>query len=403
MSFSKVNLIRNLLMFYLISTSGFIILQDNDLLRLFGFILILIIFLLKKYKFEKNMIVLSTVLAILFLIQTFLFEIFPYTTILGVFIRIFTAYFIVIILGEHFIRYYVRIFYLIAIISLIFYVPLNIITGLSDFLINYSSFASFDYGYLQLKYSLLGIYTVYPEMLERNAGPFWEAGVLSGYIIIAIIFNYIKTKRIYEKKMIIFLITLITTGSTTGFIAFCLLVYLYISDKVNSYIMKKALYSFAVLVISVVFLNSDNLYNKINEQITMAENVNIYEETNTQRFLSVLRDIEDIQGYELTGRGPNNATRFKVNNTLDRTNGFTDICVEYGIPFVTYLLFLLYKSFRYIFIYYNFNTMRYPIFVTITIVILLQSEIYFDYSLFWSLIFFPFIPKIRDKVQIINK
>ena len=223
----------------------------------------------------------------------------------------------------------------------------------------------------------------------RNSGPFWEPGLYVGYLILAYIFNkYISlnNKRFYN---IVFTITIFTTLSTTGYIAFFtfLLFYYYqnISNKFFKFFAVMALIGFAYYS----FFNFDFLGNKIQEQIEVVNNTSdVYRNNNTQRFLNILRDIEDFKGHEILGRGSLPINRYSYDPEYQiRTVGVTDILVRNGIIFFIVLFFLLFKSFKSFTNYFGFKSYFHTTGIFLSIFITLFSQIYFQYQFYWVLPF----------------
>jgi hypothetical protein len=95
----------------------------------------------------------------------------------------------------------------------------------------------------------------------RNWGPFWEPGVYQTYLILAIIFLLFDDTGIKKRNLslIILTVTLITTFSTTGFIAAPFIFFAYMLNKSQSKrsaVMKIAF--FAVLFVAIIwFVNSE--------------------------------------------------------------------------------------------------------------------------------------------------
>ena len=58
---------------------------------------------------------------------------------------------------------------------------------------------------------------------ERNNGPFWEPGVFQIYINIACILLLFDNQKINKKVLAVYLLTLLTTISTTGYISFAII------------------------------------------------------------------------------------------------------------------------------------------------------------------------------------
>lgn len=383
--FNKQSITEYFLIFLLVSSSGFLFLINNQPYSIVIFIISLYIFVKKKLKFDKIYFILIFSIITLILLQFFKFNFFPTLTLVGILIRITTAYFIVKILKENFLVKYSNIMYYITLSSFYFYIILNIIPESFNFFTQNFSLAAYEHGYQKFKYSI-GIYTIY-EDVSRNSGPFWEPGAFSGFLVIALLFNIIRLKSFKNKQSIVLLIGLFTTFSSTGYIAFMFLIFinLYIKN-INFYL--KAIVQWLVLpVFILIFLNTDFLYNKITEQLNFASKVNLNMTTETQRFINILRDIEDFKGHEIIGRGPNNATRFSESKVLVRTNGFTDLLVEYGSIFIILLFYFIFRSFKYITNFYNISNVKILILSLVIVFTLLQSEIYFDFPFFWALLF----------------
>jgi hypothetical protein len=65
----------------------------------------------------------------------------------------------------------------------------------------------------------------------RNFGMFWEPGAFAGYLILALIFVAIKNGKFqigpYRKEVLWIVLALLTTGSTTGYVIFGLILFIY--------------------------------------------------------------------------------------------------------------------------------------------------------------------------------
>ena len=125
---------------------------------------------------------------------------------------------------EEFAICYVNIMAIISCISLFFYFWLLIdqssaISASSIFISGRSKYIAnplYTYGW---QYELSNGY-IYNSIFFRNAGPFWEPGGFQGFIVIGLFF-LINYKHLFKKTkilMIIFLVTILTTQSTTAYI-----------------------------------------------------------------------------------------------------------------------------------------------------------------------------------------
>lgn len=95
---------------------------------------------------------------------------------------------------------------------------------------------------------------VFAKMVEvdRNIGIFREPGVFMIYINIGILIQLFVQQKIDVKKIIVYVITLITTLSTAGFLVFFLILILYVfRNNTITFFLKKILYlSIAFLLVS---------------------------------------------------------------------------------------------------------------------------------------------------------
>ena len=129
---------------------------------------------------------------------------------------------------QHFCNYYVNIIFFLAIISLICFAYNNFV-GILPFipvdstnLDNGNIYRVSSILYTQLYNPISGSFNL------RNCGPFWEPGAFQGFLNLALFINilYNKHDKYWMLQNIIFIVTIITTYSTGGYIAlFTILLY----------------------------------------------------------------------------------------------------------------------------------------------------------------------------------
>ena len=367
---------------------------------LVSFLFSMILFFIRGKKFDKQFSLFTIVLFVVFIFQTYIFGNFPAVSIFGVFIRISIAYFIFKSLDTRFVSVYINTIYYISILSLFIFVLLNLLPPIHNLLLNVSIKA--ETGNNGTRYSLV-FYTLIrgTSLFYRNSGPFWEPGAFGGYLILGLIFNYIKTSNFFNRKGIVLLIALLSTASTTAFIAlFVFLYFLVLKFKINK------IYKFIMLILVVfisfyLYTNVAFIGEKISSQIESAESSSIYTNTNSQRFLSALRDFQDIKGYYLWGRGPLLKNRYSIWSTSDiRTNGLTDYWVRFGSLFLIFSSVYLFSSFKRLCCYYNSG---FAIAAITLILIVLQSETYFNFPLFLGLFFLGSVYKCDKSKNRLSK
>lgn len=403
MKIDKINFIDYTLLLITIAVSG-IPYFSNSILFIPVFVVLFSVFLLRKKRVDWNFVLLFTLLVIITIVQTYVFNFYSIQTIIGFFLRVVIAYLIVKILGEKFISYFINILYVMAIISLPIYFSLLLFPGMLNILLSIAPVFNILNFANDSTYSII-IYTLNILHIEdsRNVGPFWESGAFAGYLLLAYMFNFYSEEKNKTRKSIILLITIFTTLSTTSYLALFVFLFFTLYQRIKNIFIR-------ILAVSIIFIGGyyafisfNFLGPKIESQLDRARGADPYKgDKGTQRFLTIKRDIEDFKGHEIVGRGSNPVTRFSY-GPLDqiRTVGLTDIIVRMGLPF-----FLLMMYFMYLSIYnYLVSQKQQSIFnclsLFIAILITLMSEVYFTYPLYWSLLFLQFVYNQKEKVRII--
>ena len=362
------------------------VLISEEILTVMVFLIAFFFFAKSRLKIDREFIFFIIFLSFVSIVQSIQFNFFAVKTILGLFVKITTGYFIIRLIGKEFPYYYVKIIYSLSIVSLALYFLLIFQPSLFSGIwidVTYSKSSP-------TRYSIFGLYTYFPRFFDRNNGPFWEAGAFAGYLVIAFIFNYLSDSSKRRRISLILGLCIVTTFSTTAYIAlFVFFLIIFFKRRTNPIV--KLLSLLLIILIGYFGFNKlDFLGKKIEEQYTFAVEEGLNSD-NSQRFLSVLRDQKDIEGFEFFGRGWNNVTRFDGNyNEQIRTVGLTDIIVKVGVIFFIFISFHLYRSCRSLCASFNFHPRSYSIALLVVVFILLLSETYFNLAFFWALLFLQF-------------
>ncbi len=390
MKIDKRNFIDYTLLLSTIAVSGIPYFSSSTLFAPL-FVVLFSVFLLRKKRLDWKFVILLIFLVVITLVQTYVFNFYSIQTIVGVFLRVIIAYLIVKILGEKFIPYFINILYGMAIVSMIFYFLVLLVPAMGDVFLSIAPL--FDiFNFAGYKNSTLVIYTLDDIEGQRNPGPFWEPGAFAGYLIVAYIFNFYSMDKYKIKKSIVLLLTIITTISTTAYLALFIFLFFAYYKKIKNVFIR----TIAVFIILVggyyVFTGLDFLGKKIEHQLEIAQKQGIEGSDDTQRFLTILRDFEDLKGHEIVGRGSNPVTRYS-SGPLDqiRTVGITDILVRMGLPFFLLMMYFIYRSIcSYITVEKQQNFFN-CIGFFVSVLMILMSEVYFNFPIFWSLLFLQFI------------
>jgi len=389
MIINKRNFIDYGLLFLVIAVSGIPYFSSSILYIPVSSVLI-IVFLLRGHHFDKEFLVFLILLTILTIFQTYIFDFFSIQTILGVYLRVLIGYLIVKILDKKFTIYYINIFYYLSIMGTAIFLSISLfpflVPLLKETLLPLFSILNFAGSV----HETIIIYNFKALESFRNSGPFWEPGAFGGYLFIAIIFISFNNQIVNKKtKIVILTISLLTTFSTTAYIALAVFIFSYYYKNIKHIFLKIAILLILLYGSYYTFFNVNFLGDKIETQIERALENDAYEDLNTQRFLSISRDFQDFKGYEISGRGFNDITRYsQYQDGQIRTSGVSDILVKMGIPFTMIMMFFLYRSFYSVISEGKRGSyFMHSIVIFITIIMILMSQVYFNFPMFWGLSF----------------
>lgn len=377
--------------FGLVAVSGFPFFVSSVNNSIILMLFVLIIFLKRSILFNTKCLGIIGAFFIVEMLHHFFIYPVPLATMIGTLVRLSAAFLVISICDKKFTYYYVNLMYCLAIISFIFFLPSILSVAFKDFFINVIcpyftpiwGSNSESSGFYVTEPTII-IYTFHEALQEfRNSGPFWEPGAFSVFLNIALMFNIINTKALWNKKNIYFAIAIISTLSTTGFLAFFVIVasFYLVKEKIS-----KSVFIFALFFPIVVFLffNLEFLNSKISTNMELKDNT-------TSRFGSAAADLKDFVTSPLIGWGKGEMryggrpfTFFTVDQ--HRNNGLTSLLVTYGIVVFTVLLYNYLKTLTVLCLANNFNRI-FALLFFIVILMLGFGEPIFQYPFFYSIMF----------------
>jgi len=392
MIINKTVFIDYLILILFLAASGTPYLSDPKI-NVLLFLSMSLIFFLRKKSLNRSFLLFFITLFSITLLQALKFDFISIITTIGLFTMIANAYMIVKILENNFIAYYINILYYMAIISFVFFFPFFLFPSLGNFFLHsiVPIFSIFNISHSV--HETILVYNLSHVHIFRNSGPFWEPGAFAGYLVIAFMLNFIKDTSIKSKKNIVFLIAIGTTFSTTAFLSLFIFFFFAYFEKIKNILLKVGAITIIIAVGIYAYTTLDFLGKKIESQWQMAQTKGIKGSDDSQRFLNILRDIDSLKGHEFVGRGGNLQTRFDLGGDgsfIIPTVGLTDVIAKYGIPFFILILFFMYKS---VCSYINGvkdKNQFYCFGMIAAILTTLISEVYFGYSMYWSLLFLQF-------------
>ncbi|MEO6904084.1 MAG: hypothetical protein ABI315_13180 [Bacteroidia bacterium] len=379
-----------LLVWGLIAISGFDFFMPQMNIAIL-FLFAVFIFFKRNIPFNSSYLKVILFFLLIEVIQFLLIPGYDPKLILGTQLRLFVGLFIITITGVKFINYYINIIYFFSIVSFIFFIPCVISPNVYHFFVDsvcpffVSPFAEPNVFYTPPATNIL--FCFHEVIIEefRNPGPFWEPGAFAIFLNLALIFNLIIHKNVWTKKNIVLSLALISTLSTSGYIAFFLLIFAFYT--INQSLFKRIMYGIFLLPILIgLYFSLDFLNKKVEKNISLAGT------TTTSRFGSAEADYKDFLNSPIIGWGRGEATRYGGKTvaffTVDqhRNNGATDLLATYGIFLTVFCFYYYFKAFKAICIYSNFNQ-GFAFYAFIILFLLGFSQGIFQYAFFKSLLF----------------
>lgn len=194
-------------------------------------------------------------------------------------------------------------------------------------------------------------------IIPRNSGPFWEPGAFQGFINIGILFllfnvdkGKIKNKLLY---FLIFVITLVTTKSATGYLVL-LLIFIFQGKKIQNKLFGgkyKQIFRFCIIILlffTIAFIFSSNI---ISDKIARS-NGKFNTSSATMRSEDIKGGVLMIKDGGIFGLGETDfrdlmKVEYHVNE--DDSVGLMMMTYTYGIVFSCVYLFSMHKGIKSIF------------------------------------------------------
>lgn len=387
MKITRINkTIDFLLVIGIIAFSGFPFFFNNDKYLVVFVVFSVLIWFSRRESISQRTLLYFLGFAIITVAQAIQFRFFPTVTIIGFFLRIFLAFFVLkSLMLDDFLKIYIKTIVFFSLVSFIFFIPLLFSDSVLEFYRRFAFPITNTETGVQIGENLLFFDLRVRDSqspILRNPGPFWEPGAFAGFLIIGLLFNKVVNNKLFNPAGIILLIALISTFSTTGYLAYMFILIAYFTNSI-----KRIFISLCLVVLFVYAFNSlPFLREKIAIQYNEAIRNNL-ESRRKNRIASFIVDLKDFVDYPLFGKGPSNLTRFVNPNKMkfnNRNNGITDFLVKFGL--IGFLLYFvsMYSSMKKICLIYNQEKKTVLIFFT-SVFLIAFSEVYFMYPLFFAL------------------
>ena len=237
--------------------------------------------------------------------------------------------------------------------------------------------------------------------LIRNSGPFWEPGAFGGYLMLALIFNTLLHRTLFKKQNIIYVAALLTTFSTTTYLALLVFVMGYFFIHIKNPIIKWGSLIIFFITAFIGYQKIDFLGEKISKELKETKYQALKKGGDT-RMASAYLDLKEIGENAVTlffGRGSHPDTRIQgPDKEVLRTNGITDLLARFGLIFFVFTIVALFLSYRHL-ASAGSNKNQLAALALITTLLLSFSEIYFIYLLFKILTLFHIATLLLNRQQ----
>ncbi len=389
---NKKEVFHHLLVWGLVAVSGFpffYVTQEYILILLF---IALYIYLKESIKFDTKSLSIFGAFFAVEMLQILIFKPFDFKLLAGTYIRLAVGFFIISLCRKDFIRYYVNVIYFFSIVSFIFFIPSALSPNIFKFFVRQVC----PY-FTPVFAHVINIYENRPTILIftfdsaipdfRNPGPFWEQGAFAIFLVIALLFNLMLENKMWTKKSIILSITLLSTLSTSGYIAyFVLLISYYLLHE--SFIKKLIFIGVTIPLAITLYFSLDFLSAKIENNIAVSS------DDTSSRFGSALADLKEFSTSPLIGWG-RGSMRYGGKKVKEytaanhRNNGVTGLLATFGIFIFIFFFYNYYTGLRYATISNGLHP-SYAFFSLVVILLLGFSQTIFQYSFFYSIMFIQF-------------
>ena len=406
-TFSRDNVVKTTLVFLLVGVSTMPMLKQQ-----YGVYLLLAsaVFTLKELRLDKTALLFLLLTLGVELYHNFAFDGYDLKLTRTMMMMLIATICIIYYVGLDLLPIYIKLLYYASLISFVFvalyHADSGLVTKIANAVPGMFVKTSITYG-SEIKQANPFIYNFDANFLDlgRNNGPFWEPTVFATMLIIAQVFNLLLNKKLFNKQGIVFTLAIATTSSTTGFVAYFILILFYflLSDRIR--LATKLILAGVILAISIpLYTKLDFLSEKIQNEIDIAD----YEADKyggDSRMASAILDLREMSqqnSYIFFGRGMD--VNFRIegpDKDVLRNCGDTALLSEWGVIYTLIYLSLLFYSFLQLTREYGINRLFALVF-TLIILVVSFSEVFFTLPFFLAFLFFGPIIKKQAHVEILD-
>lgn len=323
-----------------------------------------------------------------------------YYPFLGKVVLVYLAYLFLVSIGGDFWRKYEYFLFKMVLIAMVIYVILQIVPGFFDQVA--PLFKPFTADSFHLKSSqknyFYAFFFVYNNGIDliRNNGFMWEPGAYAMLLIILIAYNIATHGARINKHVVIYIIALITTFSTAGYLAVSIISFLFVL-KLKNFAAKIIMFVGGIAVLYWL-MDVEFLLPKIEKFIKATENNELshqgYREMyEANRLLSINLLYDKFLQYPLGWGVVQDHSSFLAENKIVTVSGLGNILVRWGGGFFVWFLYSLGLLF-----YRHSGSIQMAILICLALSVMFLSNPVEDNIIFYLLVLSPYVyPVVKKK------
>ncbi len=238
--------------------------------------------------------------------------------------------------------------------------------------------------------------------IARNCGFAWEPGGFAIYLCLAIFINlfFIKSKVKFNFRFWIFILGLLSTQSTTGYVIFILIMIFFVFQENMKvvFVLLPFLILITAFLLSLPFMR-DKIVTYIGEasrvDVIVEESVGLERARAPQRFASFVIAFRDFVNNPVLGYGGQTDARwyYKLGSNISPISGIGNLLAQYGLVGFLFFIILLFRSSSAYSHWFNYNG-SYLFFLIMLLITVSYSVILIPVIMFFWM--FPFFANTRE-------
>lgn len=313
-------------------------------------------------------------------------------------VLLFLPYMVINLMGFNFWRKLEKFIYILTLISLPLYIMNNIFPGFFNSLDSVFSVFTKPALSLNSNYWSVFIYTnAFAEGsfgLLRNNGFMWEPGGFAMILIVALIYHLLTQGYIFNRKTIVYIISILTTFSTAGYFALIVLLSGFVLRKIT--VMNIVIVGVVIVLFSVYAYRLEFISGKVDTYFTQFEKDPTGELGNSEKkvnrfqggFTAAIRTLKYPIGYGLISFNDTGDNEYSYG-----TNGLGSLLEMWG---VLGFGFLILNMRRFIELLNSFHTSKLTIYLLLlALLIVFFSNPISRFVLVYFIIMTPIVMKSR--------